>query len=220
MNKDLYIKLATTEKEKWKIYSFRYSIYIEELNKSFLQHDQQQKILTDEYDVEPDVHQISLLNGDELVGCLRLRYPHANDPTLKSYLPAKSELKYRYSISDRLMIKKECRNTMAISLLMNYTYNKNIRDGIDFGLIEVEPHLIRLYSKFGFHIGKEIQNRYGQKRTLMFINARDGFHFQNIGSPYAKLFYDWTDDMNAELKREMSGDPSVPYLSELTPYYA
>lgn len=193
------VKIVTASEELKEIFAFRYSIYIEELGKTFIHHDNEQKILKDEYD--DTAFHVCLYDNDNLVGTVRLRYPSVNDPEINRLaIPIPLQEKYRISVSSRMMLKKECRNTKAIVTLMNFVYDKNIRDGIDFGVIEVEKHLTRMYRSFGFHeIGTRV-NEYKQERVLMFVNARDWEHFKTIQSPYCNAFKTMVDDMNNEMK--------------------
>jgi len=194
----LKIKIAQNNNELMNVFKFRYAIYIEELNKSFIKHDDELKILKDEFD--DTAYHICLFDDDNLVGCLRLRYPPVNDNEIcRLNIPKHFQEKYKLSVSSRLMLKKEFRNTSAIVALMDYTYDKNIRDGVDFGLIEIENYLVRLYKKFGFHELKKHVNEYGFERTVMFVNGRDFQHFSKINSSYSKVFSAMVSDMNNEI---------------------
>ena len=192
------VKIATTLTELNEVFSLRYAIYIEELGKTFIHHDKEQKILKDEYD--DTAFHICLRNDDDLVGVVRLRYPPVNDAEINRLsVPLDLQRKYRISVSSRMMLKKEYRSTQAVIKLMSFTYDKNIRDGIDFGIIEVEKHLVRMYKKFGFHeIGLRM-NEYNLERMLMFVNGRDWEHFKTIDSPYHHVFSNMVSDMNTEM---------------------
>jgi predicted GNAT family N-acyltransferase len=194
----LKIKLADNEVELQAVYELRYSIYIQELNKSFIKHDKELRVLKDDFD--DSAFHICLFNNDILVGCLRLRYPSVNDAEINRLnIPTEFQSKYKLSVSSRLMLKKEFRNTFAVVALMDYTYDKNIRDGVDFGLIEIENYLVRLYKKFGFHELKKHINDYGLERTIMFVNGRDLDHFTKINSSYSGVFKNMVADMNNEI---------------------
>ena len=197
----LQIKIAQSREELEEVYAFRYSIYIQELNKTFLHHDDEKKILTDEFD--DDAFHICVFHDEELIGALRLRYPKVNDMEMNqlSILMALQK-KYKLSVLSRLMIKRKYRHTAAILSLMNYTYDKNIRDGIDFGVIEVENHLVAMYKKFGFHdIGQHL-NHHHLERTILFINGRDWKHFESIGSGFSEIFSKMVSDMNQDMLNE------------------
>lgn len=193
------VKIVSAAEELKEIFALRYSIYIQELGKTFIHHDDEQKILKDEYD--DSAFHVCLYENETLVGTVRLRYPPVNDPEINRLaVPISLQEKYRISVSSRMMLKKEFRNSKAIVTLMNFVYDKNIRDGIDFGVIEVEKHLTRMYRSFGFHeIGARV-NEYKQERVLMFVNARDWEHFKTIESPYRNVFETMVQDMNNEMK--------------------
>jgi predicted GNAT family N-acyltransferase len=194
------IKLALTDLELESVYALRYSIYIEELNKTFIKHNHEQKILKDEFD--DDAFHICLWDQGKLIGTVRLRYPQPGDSEINRLnVPIDFQEKYKISVTSRLMLKKEYRNSSAILKLMNFTFNKNIRDRVDFGIIEVEKHLVRMYKRFGFHeLGSRV-NEYNLERVLMFINARDLDHFKMINSPYQEVFTSMVNDMNNEFSR-------------------
>ncbi len=192
------VTIATTVEELNEVFSLRYCIYIEELGKTFIHHDKEQKILKDEYD--DTAFHICLRKDGELVGMVRLRYPPVNDNEInKLSIPLYLQEKYRISVSSRMMLKKAYRNTSAVVQLMDFTYDKNIRDGIDFGVISVEKHLVRMYKKFGFHEIRPIINEFNLERVLMFVNGRDWEHFKTINSSYCNVFCKMVSDMNEEM---------------------
>lgn len=191
------VSLATTPEELQEVYSLRYQIYIEELGKTFIQHDAESRIMKDELD--DSAFHICLRNNGELIGMVRLRYPKAGDKELSRLrIPIELQQKYNISVSSRMMLRKENRSSTAMLRLMNFTYDKCIRDGIHIGIIEVEKHLVETYKKFGFHEIGTIINEYQLERTLMFVNGRDYQHFKEIASPYSKVFLQYVEDINQD----------------------
>lgn len=192
------VRIITQANELEDLFRLRYAIYIEELGKTFINHNNEDGVVQEAED-QASFH-IGLYHGEILAGICRLYYPTPGDRELwRLHIPIGIQEQYRFSISSRLMLRKEYRNTKAILHLMDFVFDKNIRDGIDIGLIEVEPFLVRMYERFGFRqIGMHI-NEYGYQRVILFVNGRDMDHFKELGSSFGGLLNTMIQEMNQNM---------------------
>lgn len=169
----LTCEIATTPEERYEIYRFRYSIYIEELHKSLAFADHRQKLLRDEIDDHATIFYVR--DGARIVGTVRSL--NAGD-----YLPAsynqwfdidrlKAIPRRDFNFTSRMMIEASYRGTAVAHIMIGRGYEAGRLEGCWLNLIHCAPCLVALYEKLGYRrIGTRIVNTdVGQHLTMALV---------------------------------------------------
>ncbi len=183
------IKIAQSENELASIYAFRYNVYIDEFDKSFLYHNTENKTLKDNLD-KIAYQAFSKSNDGDVVSCMRCILQNYTDRLGEEYKWNNSELrKYNFALLDRFMIKKELRGSRIAFKYMDWIYRFGLCNSVEIALIKIEPALLKFYNRYGFiaYDKSYVDNNDSVERILCYLNLLDRVNLAICRSPYLKL---------------------------------
>jgi len=183
------IKIATTKKKLNEIYSFRFKIYITELEKHFLVNDKTIRILKDEIDssalqlyseVDGNIVATMRCNIKPLTEEIRLNFDIVNQP---------SSLNCKYARLDRFMIHKDYRGSNLSISYMDWLYRYGLKNNVVVALIMVEPKLVNFYKRYGFEVYAEatVNSKTKNKRILCSLNLKNRNKLMKSRSPFLSI---------------------------------
>ncbi|MBF0406394.1 MAG: cyclic nucleotide-binding domain-containing protein [Candidatus Riflebacteria bacterium] len=148
-------EIALSAVEKQKVYSFRYSQYVERLKKIVPGIDHQKKIVYEPHDAEAE-HYVVYDPSGEIFAALTVTPFGASgfDEEFRNKL----ELGKWFSafsskslvLMHQLVISPEIHNAPFLQELVFFAFEKSISSGVECFIIYCEPNLIRLFEKMGF----------------------------------------------------------------------
>lgn len=188
------IRLASSDEDLERLYRFRYSIYVEEMNR--VQHDanHERKWIRD--DLDNRAHNLLAFKDGELVGAIRINL------TRDGPIPYYTELYQIYeqpevtvdnaSIVTRLMILSKLRRSSLALRLCSEAYEFGLYRGIRFNFIDCNYHLVKFFESFGWkhYIGTAVHKEYGEVHPMI-LDLYDEGHFMKIDSPYLPTLIEW-----------------------------
>jgi predicted GNAT family N-acyltransferase len=141
-----------SETEKFKIYQFRYEVYIKELHLDVEEANHEHGIISDALDA--NAYHCMLFDGQEMIAYARMnKCEHANLAEKESFFGVKAfEEHFPESsmITSYLMIKKEYQETAAKFQLLDALMMKMCVDGVYFNFIDGHPQNMKAYTDLGF----------------------------------------------------------------------
>ena len=181
----IQVKTAVTEAEKEAIYRLRYEIYIEELGDHEKTDDGS---LFDEMDSQARL--LMALDGEELVGTLRINWP-GDGPfppkfykyyDLDRFLPVVSE--EQIIVFDRFAVMPAYRGTQVPFQLLAAISLFSLERHIQLAFCDCKPHLLNLYIKLGFrtYTSSYDSGGVGILVPLVFV-CQDIAYLRQVGSP-------------------------------------
>jgi ubiquinone/menaquinone biosynthesis C-methylase UbiE/CRP-like cAMP-binding protein/GNAT superfamily N-acetyltransferase len=185
----LIVKLAETEAEKEIVYSLRYQIYIDELNRSQAYADHNKKWIKEPWDEYAFL--LYAMDRDEVIGTVRLNLKKDGPMeyeelySLERFAPFYPNL---VSMTTKLLVKESYRNSVAASLLVMTAYEMYRKWGLVFNFIDTRPHLVRLYQQLGFRFYKENINHpeFGNAIPLVIV-LDDIEYLKEVRSPFIRI---------------------------------
>lgn len=217
LSPNIEVKKAETKQELNEICRFRYSVYVEEMGKSFSFADHDNKILTDELDEDATIFYVR--SEEEIICTLRINF--LNKGNISEFyktcyaLSRFSELGAdKITFTSRLMLAPKWRNSLILARFLNYCYDylRQIDTKIDF--CYCAPHLVSLYEQLGYRQYKDniIDPDVGYRVPLLLI-LDDINHLQSVRSPFHRMALKW-DNRNDVLEwfiREFN--PQTQYIN-------
>ncbi len=149
------VRTATTAEEREAIYRFRYTIYVEELDKGFMDVDHDRRWVHDEGDELAGTSLFYTGSPERVTGTLRLEVWRAPDaPALVrsrfclDRFPDWTSL--RVSEVSRLLIAPGLRGGVVLPALARAGYEAMYAAGVDLVFCYCAPGLVRRYAALGF----------------------------------------------------------------------
>ena len=182
------LQIAETEAERQRIYSFRYQIYVGEMQKAFSGADHVKQIFRDELDDSGILFYIS--EGEELICSTRVNLvadiPDSHNLTDWFRFNTFSVLSHKeMSFSSRLMVAKSWRRTLILGKFLNavYRYCRNL--GIKLDFCYCAPSLVHLYEYLGYRQYSDNFTDFevGYRVPLLLV-SEDLKHLQAVHSPF------------------------------------
>lgn len=188
------IRTAKTRDEMDAIHSLRYMVNMQELGKAFLFNN----------DDKTDSHSVLLYakRNELLVGSLRCNFLYYNKGINEYWGIKKPDFKSKIALVDRLVIHPVYRNTRVAYDLTTNIYKQALLKGSHIALIETEEHLIKMYTKIGFQVYREVKYSYGI-RYQMFINPWDAEYLRKINSPFFNEYAAYIQKVNSFANQEL-----------------
>lgn len=207
--RDVVIKIAESESELLKLYQFRYSIYVEEMNRP--QHDanHDEKIIRDSLD--PAALNLIAIEKDEVVGAFRVNL--ASRGSLGGYdqfyeMPRYSGGSPAVSIATRFMVASRYRQSnLAVSLCVA-AFEIGLINGVDYCFMDCNDHLVLFFERMGFaeYAGVRNHKEYGDVHRMR-LHLREGSRLEALGSPFYASYQQWGELRSPKVLRST---PSVP----------
>lgn len=186
------VLVATTPEEKQAIYRFRYQVYVEEMKKQPKDANHQERTIKDELDATAQL--LYIADGEKIVATLRRNFLNM------SFIPARLSQRLKLSqftttfgegavtVSSRLMIAPEYRNSSIISVLVLDSYRDSLERGNQFDLLCSAPWLLPFYANMGYRrytdhfLDPEVGLQVPQVLVL-----EDVEHLKSVRSPFYRV---------------------------------
>lgn len=202
------VGIATTLREKRKIYRLRYRVYVEEMAMKLDAIDHANKLLYDEMDQTAVL--LYAQCGSEVIGTMRINIGRVADlpPDLARILCLERFENYYeggekgvYAYTGKLMVAPEYRNSVAMFLLMVKGYEIYCQYGVKFSFGVCNFHLLRLYEQLGYrrYGGTFVADGYDGVLSSIVMLIDDVDHLRAVRSPFYR----------PARKRGLAGDGGV-----------
>ena len=191
------IKIATTKKEKERVYRFRYQVYVEEMGKLLsADADHKHRMLFDELDEWGILFYATV--GRKIIGTMRLNVGSVNDfppEYIEAFAMDKFQTfsctsfpEHKLTFTSKTMVAPQYRRSQAFYLLSATLYETIRKIGGQFNFTGGAPHMVALYEQLGHRRYKsnfQIPD-YGYM-VPMVILMEDINHLRQVRSPMWRL---------------------------------
>jgi len=182
------IKRAITPAEKARVYQFRYKIYIEELNKRFLNYCDSSCQLYDALDEEADNFYYE--HNGEIVGVLRCSISKINERLKAKFGVNNIDNNILLAQLDRFMVHKDFRKTNLSIFFINWIYKFGLKNNVQVALLEAEESLVGLYQRLGFKAYRtvDLDANKSIKRIQMYLHLNNQKYLMENKSIFLREF--------------------------------
>jgi GNAT superfamily N-acetyltransferase len=146
------IRLAANHKEREQLYSFRYRIYAEEMNRPQRYADHERRRIEDPLDAAG--YNLIAWKGEEIVGCVRLNLAWLGGVDYYRDLLRMDELARGFptgvSLCTRLMVAPYRRGGSIAFRLSDASYRLAKENGVKWNFIDCNDHLVGFFEKLGY----------------------------------------------------------------------
>lgn len=191
------IRKAETEDALRGIYRFRYSIYVEEMNRPQKHANPRDRTIIDPLDEASD--NVAAWIGDQVVASIRLTWPATARCSYMKYYEDLYEM-HRFgarhpgqtSIVTRLMIAPDHRRTNLAFRLFSFCYMLGRDRGTALNIMDCNAHLVEFFRKIGYrdYMGTVRHEEYGEVMP-MYLDLLDVAYLRRLRSPYVKAYEAW-----------------------------
>jgi len=190
------IKIAERKEDLEGVFSFRYNIYVRQMNKAILGANHDLGIITDDLDNSSNI--FAAIEDEKLQGTLRVTYgrtlsefPGILEENISIYglQPFMEEIGLRHlSFTSRLMVSPEIRGTTILGRMLSGAYKKALHDGIQFDFCLSAPYLAQMYAQLGYRRYKSsiVDPSFGYDIPMV-LALRDADHLKTCRSPFRRL---------------------------------
>lgn len=195
------IRLASSEKDLEQLYRFRYSIYVEEMNRVQYDADHDKKWIRDSLDEK--AYNLLAFKKGELIGTARINLTRDGEiPYYTDFYKIYNQpnaTSNNSSIVTRLMVANKYRGTTLSVRLHLACYEFGLHRGIKFSFIDCNDHLVNFFKSFGWqhYIGTAVHKEYGEVHPMI-LNLYDEERFRGLGSPYLSSFLSWRNKQSVK----------------------
>jgi hypothetical protein len=186
----IQIKLAMLPQEREEIYSFRYSIYVEEMARVQLYADRDNKRICEPLD--NDCSLFAAYDNGEIVGTIRTNFSRDSDLDYYTNFYQMNRVgQYhpkRTSITTKLMIAPKYRKGSLAVRLASIAYANARKARIRYDFIDVDPHLVDFFTRLGYRFHRRGSHPEYGNVTVMIADLEDMNHFESIKSPLTKEY--------------------------------
>lgn len=187
------VGIATTLREKRKIYRLRYRIYVEEMAMQLKTVDHANKLIYDEMDQTAVL--LYAQRGSEVIGTMRINIGTLTDfPSDLARILSLDRFEKFYeggekgvfAYTGKLMVAPEYRNSVAMFLLMVKGYEIYCQYGVQFSFGVCNFHLLRLYEQLGYrrYGGTFVADGYDGVLSSIVMLVDDVDHLRAVRSPF------------------------------------
>ncbi|MEQ8667903.1 MAG: AMP-binding protein [Pirellulales bacterium] len=181
----LDVRLATTEEELEAVYSFRYTVYVDEMNRVQTYADHEMRRIVDPLDANGDV--FAVWQDGSVVGTVRVNLLRRDplDDYRKLYCIdhlAEKQLN-QSSISTRIMLAPHVRRSAVGPMLLLAAYEHGRKHGVKFDYCDCNDSVLEFFEQIGYRAIRRVQHpEYGDV-SVMRLDLEDTTYLQSIGSP-------------------------------------
>lgn len=184
------IRKISSSQDLENVFRFRYEIYVTEMNRNQIYCDHITKKIQEPLDLHANIYAAFDSSG-KIVGTLRSNYLESGGLTeyIKLYEIFKHDPKctHKISITTKLMVAKSQRGSLLAKSLITTGYNSLLKDGIEYDFIDVNPHMIKFYSRMGYIPLREMVHPEFGDVTLMKLPVQNFNHLSKVKSPFYSL---------------------------------
>jgi hypothetical protein len=186
------VRVVQSSAEALDVYHLRYQVYVEELKRTQSYADHEARTI--EEPLDKDALLFAAYDSGRLVGSVRVNYgsrchlgEYVSLYDMERVGPAFPE---HSSITTKLLVTREYRNTSLAYRLAVACYRTAVRDGILHDFIDVYPARVPFFERLGYrvHIPRAVHSEFGEV-IVMTINTRDEEHFKSVGSPFLRYLH-------------------------------
>jgi GNAT superfamily N-acetyltransferase len=164
------IRLALTAEERELLYSFRYRIYVAEMNRPQKYADHARRRIEDPLDATGC--NLVAWQGQAVVGCLRVNFAWQGQLDYYRDLLRMDELVSGYpegvSLSTRLMVDPTWRGGNLAVRLSTEAYRLAKQNGVDWNFIDCNDHLVGYFQKLGYvFTHRAVHEEYGTVNAML-----------------------------------------------------
>jgi hypothetical protein len=194
------IEVATTKKEKEKVYRLRYQIYVKEMGKKLSNVDHRRRLLYDDMDDWGILFYARA--GSEVVGTLHLQIGYEDNflPELVQPLAmdkfqefrSSNGLQHQLAFGSKGMVAPQYRNSQIHSMLTTAFYEACRRQGVQFYFGGCAPSIVAMHERLGARRYKSnfFVPDYGCMVPLVNL-LEDVEHLQRVNSPLLHIAERW-----------------------------
>lgn len=195
---EFHIRRVSSPEDFLAIARFRYSIYVEEMNRKQNYVNHEQKLIVDSLDDE-HASIFAAWSKGKVVGTVRNNF--LGNSQLEDYislydldeLPAHiAELS---SITTRLMVCPSFRKSLLAVRLASEAYRNGLENGIATNFIDCNAHLVSFFRGLGYVIHRDavFHPEYGSV-TVMRLDLHDFKHLEEVRSPLRRILRRWKQE--------------------------
>lgn len=188
----LTIRPAETQEDRQKVFNFRYSIYVKELNVPQKYADHEQQTIVEPLDRHAKI--MAAFVDEKVVGTVRANTGRDSD---LAYYPeiygmkdfACSAYPDRTSITTKFMVAPEYRNTMLAYRLAAAIYRLGLKDNILYNFIDCKAEHASFYQMLGYRLYRD-QIRHpeiGNEAMPLVLSLTDLSYLKEVHSPFIKV---------------------------------
>jgi hypothetical protein len=190
----IQIRLVTLPQELEEIYSFRYSIYVEEMGRIQLYADRENKRICEPLDNNCSL--FAAYDNGEIVGTIRTNFSRDSDLDYYANFYQMNRVGQYHpnhtSITTKLMIAPKYRKGTLAVRLASIAYANARKARIRYDFIDVDPHLVDFFTRLGYRFHRRGSHPEYGNVTVMIADLEDINHFVAIKSPIIKEYNAFT----------------------------
>lgn len=184
------IKVAETQEELEEISRFRYRVYVKEMNRRQDYADHARQMIWEPLDIGADI--LGIWYQDSVVGTVRNNKATASSfgyyydfYSIDMVAPFHPD---HTCITTKLMIDKNHRDLGLAFDLACAIYEIGRRQGVEFGFIDCNDHLVPMFEYLGYrHYKDEVSHHEYGRVTPMVMVGSDYDHLRKCQSPFANI---------------------------------
>jgi hypothetical protein len=187
----IQIKLVTLPQECEEVYSFRYSIYVEEMERVQLYADRENKRICEPLDDNCSL--FAAYENGEIIGTIRTNFSRDSDLDYYADFYQMNRVGQYHpnntSITTKLMIAPKYRKGTLAVRLASIAYANARKARIRYDFIDVDPHLVDFFTRLGYRFHRRGSHPEYGNVTIMIADLEDINHFESIKSPIIKEYH-------------------------------
>jgi len=172
------------------LFSFRYKVYVEEMNRRQTDADHERRVIKDELD--KTAHHAVVFHNNSIVACMRVNFLREGSVgkynelyDLHRLIPMQVSTA---SICTRLMVDPEHRRNSVTVRILQFIYIYGLKNNIETCVMDCNRPLRRFFEKFGYrHLFDRAHPEYGRV-SVMNLDLLDIEYLRNLNSPFAVAF--------------------------------
>ncbi len=187
------VHVAQTRAEREAIWSFRYDVYVRELNKSVANADHDNGWVRDPDEDEPSVVIFYTGSPEEVTGTLRVdTWTPGGTPLLAAqrygFHEVPALLSQPIAEASRLMVRRALRGQLIVPALARKAFSHAVDRGVHASFAYCSPGLVSSYRRLGYRpYGADLINTPDGLRVPLVMATNDVVHFRSVRSPLHTL---------------------------------
>jgi hypothetical protein len=184
------IRKVRTTSEARAVFRLRYEVYVEELGRTQRHADHAARTIEEPLDARANV--FCAYDGERLVGTVRSNYarcsPLDDYEALYEMSRCGSAHPQRTSVTTKLVVAPDHRNSMLAYRLAVATYFTGLCDGVLCDFVDVYPARVPFFERLGYriHLPRAVHPEYGAV-IVMRLDMRDARHLAAVKSPFLRV---------------------------------
>jgi CRP-like cAMP-binding protein/GNAT superfamily N-acetyltransferase len=191
---------AVTRDERESAFRLRYDVYVREMGRSQPHADHARQAVEEPFDSQGG-HIFLARDGDVPVGTVRVNLLREGPLECQDLYELERFVRYypnAISMTTKLMVTRSHRGAAASWQLAAAAYRFARDNGVLIDFIDTNPHLVRMYQRFGYRFYKSniSHPEYGSVVPMAFF-VGDVSYLEVVGSPFLELARGYPNDAEA-----------------------